>query len=237
MKKYTLQAQKREVTGRQVKKLRRQGQLPATIYGKKVASVSVTVRASDFAKVYEEAGETGLVELTLEGKLRPVLIHNVQKHPVTSRPLHVEFYQVDLKEKVRTEVPVVVVGESPAVAQKVGVILTLLNEVEVEALPADLPEKITVDVSALSEVDQELRVGDLKVPSGVSILTEANVVVVKVGALVSKEAEAEAVAEAAAAATAAAEALPEAEAPEAPAEPTTPPSAPPPKTEPQTEEK
>lgn len=208
MKKHTLQATKRTVTGKKVKTLRAKGEIPGTIYGRRVKSVSVSVSIDAFKKTYTEAGETGLVELTLEKEVRPVLIHRVDRDPVDSRLLHIEFFQVDLKEKVHTKVPLEVSGESPAVAQKLGVILTTLNEVEVEALPADLPEKIVVDVSQLAAVGDELKVSDLKVPSGVTITTAADLTVVKVGALVSKEAEAQAAQDEAAAAEAQAQAAP-----------------------------
>lgn len=205
MKKYTLNGQARDLVGRKVKNLRMKGVMPATVYGKKMASQTISVAASDFTKVHAAAGETGLIELTVGGSVSPVLIHNVQRNAINGDVLHVEFYHVDLKEKVHTKVPLVHAGESPVVNEKKGVILTLLSEVEVEALPTDLPEKIEVDVSTLTEVDQELKVSDLKVPAGVTLLTDATVGVVKVGALVSREAEEQAAAEAVAATTEAAE--------------------------------
>ena len=157
MKKHTLKAQKREMLGRKVKKLRQQGQLPATVYGKKLESENLLVSSMDFAKVFAETGLTGLIELVLDGSTKPVLVHHVQRHPVKDSILHVEFHQVDLKEKVHANVPLVFVGESPVVVQKQGVLLSLVSEIEVEALPTDLPEKIEVDVSVLAEVDQEDR--------------------------------------------------------------------------------
>ncbi|MBI5620816.1 50S ribosomal protein L25 [Candidatus Gottesmanbacteria bacterium] len=208
MKKHSLTAAKRDSLGRKVKKLRNAGSLPATVYGKKVESVSVTVGAEQFAKTYAEAGETGLVELSFAGAILPVLIHTVQKHPVTGAILHVEFHQVDLKEKVHAKVPLEVVGESPAVAEKRGVLLSILDELEVEALPTDLVEKIEVDVVNLTEVEQEVKVKDLKVPAGLTVLSDAELTVIKIGSLITKEAEAEAAAEAAKAAQAAESATP-----------------------------
>lgn len=205
MKKYSLTGENRKETGRKVKKLRKDGKLPATVYGKKVKSVSVTVSDADFKKIYSEAGETGLVELKVDGEIKPVLIHNVQVDPMSGLPLHAEFYQVDLKEKVHANVSVEFVGEAPAVHDKQGVLLSILDEIEVEALPTDLPEKLEVDVSKLAAVNDEVKVSDLKMPAGVTVLTEPGLTIVKVGALVTKEAEAEAAAEAAAAAAAAAE--------------------------------
>jgi large subunit ribosomal protein L25 len=216
MKKYSLTGAPRTIVGKKVKTLRAQGQLPATIYGKAMKSVSLTVPVAAFENVYKSAGETGLIELTVDRAVHPVLIHNVQQDPVSDNLLHVEFRQVDLKEKVRTKVPVEHTGECPAVAQKLGVLLSVLNEIEVEALPTDLPEKISVDISALTAVDQELKVSDLAVPAEVTILTDLSLTVVKVGPLVTKEAEAQAAADAAAAEAAAAESAPaEGEAPAA----------------------
>ncbi len=206
MKKYTLKATKREDVGRKVKKLRLEGKLPATVYGKKLTSENLIVSTVEFTKVFSTAGETGLIELEIDGKVKPVLIHHVQKDPVKEALLHVEFHQVDLKEKVHASVPLVLVGESPVVAQKAGVVLNLLSDVEVEALPTDLPEKIEVDVTILNEVGQELKVSDLRFPQGVTVVTEGTVGVVKVGALVSKAAEEQAAQEAAAASTATEEA-------------------------------
>lgn len=204
MKKHALACTKRDIVGRKVKKLRASGQIPATIYGKKVESVSISVDTDAFTRVYKEAGETGLVELSVNGSMRSVLVHHVQKDPVSDAVLHVEFHQVDLKEKVHANVPLVTIGESPAVSEKRGVLLTILDEIEVEALPMELPEKIEVDVSGLAEVNAEVKVENLAVPAGVVVLTEATLTVVKIGSLVSKEAEAEAAVDAAKAAEAAA---------------------------------
>jgi large subunit ribosomal protein L25 len=203
MKKHSLTASAREELRRKVRHLRAAGKIPATVYGKGIKSMSVTVSRDEFAKVYKETGETGLIELTVGKEVRPVLVHMVQINPVTDALLHVEFHQVDLKEKVHAKVAIHAVGESPAVAQKLGVLLTVLNDIEVEALPTDLPEKIEVDVTGLSEIDQEVKVGGIKVPSGVTILTDAELTVVKVGPLVTKEAEAQAAADEVAAAEAA----------------------------------
>lgn len=205
MKKYSLPAVKRNLLGRKVKKLRKAGEIPATVYGKKVASISLTVNAEAFDHVYAEAGETGLIELAVAGSVRHVLIHHVQKHPVTGEVLHVEFHQVDLKEKVHAKVPIVLVGESSAVSEKRGVLLSILDEVEVEALPTDLVDKIEVDVTPLSDVGQEVKVSDLTIPVGLTVLSDAELTIVKIGSLITKEAASEVAAEAAKAAEAAAE--------------------------------
>ena len=109
----TLKAEVRKVFGRKIKKLRREGVLPANIYGKKIKSKAVQVGLHDFKKVFAESGETGVVEVKTNGDTHPVLIHNVQLHPVTDEPIHVDFLQIDLKEKVTATVPIEFTGESP----------------------------------------------------------------------------------------------------------------------------
>ncbi len=177
-----LKVEKRKITGRKVKKLRGEGILPANIYGKKIKSLAVQLPLKDFLPVYKKVGEIGIVEVKVVGeeKPRPTLIHNVQLHPVTDKPLHADFYQVDLKERVTTNIPVELVGESPAVAQKIGVLIQPLTEIEIEALPTDLPEKFTVDVSKLEKIDDAFRVGDIKPPTGVEILTGVNQILAKI---------------------------------------------------------
>lgn len=189
MQKNTITVTKRDVLGKKVKKLRREGILPANIYGRDVASAAVQVPYKDFQKIYKETGETGLLYLTLEGKQRPVLIHNVQLDYITQKPLHADFYQVNLKEKVKTMVPVVITGEAKAVSEKVGTLLQTLNEIEVEALPTELPENFEVDVTHLAAVDDQITVGDLKKADGVEILTDAGQTIVKIAQLVEPEPE------------------------------------------------
>lgn len=187
MKNPQLTAEKRTVLGKQVKKLRREGFLPANIYGKELASVAVQVKFSDFEPIFKEVGETGLVDIVFDGERRPVLIKNLQMNYQTRTPLHADFYQVNLKEKVKSMVPVVIIGEPKAIAEKLGVLLTPLSEVEVEALPAELPDNIEVDVTALANVDEQITVGDLKAPTGVVILTEPDQVVARIGEMMKEE--------------------------------------------------
>lgn len=203
MEKYTLIAAKRKVVGRKVKHLRSDGFIPANLYGKKIKSEAIQVNEKEFLPIFAKAGETSLIELIVDGNKRPVLIHNVQYHPVSNLPLHIDFFQVDLKEKVSAKVNLAFTGEAKAVKDKVGVLLTILSDVEVEALPADLPEKIEVDVSKLSEVGSSIKVVDLQISDKIKILASADAEVVKVAPLISKEAEKMAKEEAEAAAAAA----------------------------------
>jgi len=180
--------QKRKILGRKVKQLRREGILPANLFGKKIKSQTLQVNQKDFLKVFDKAGETGLVDLVIDKqKVRPVLISNVQVDPVTDDPLHVNFHQVNLKEKTVAAVEISLVGKSPAVEKEEGVLVQTLSEVEVEALPANLPDHLEIDVSLLKAVNDAVRVKDLKVGKGVEIKAEANEIVAKISALTKEE--------------------------------------------------
>jgi len=199
MKKITLSVEKRKVLGKKVKRLRKEGVLPANVYGKDVKSESVQVPYKEFEKVYKEAGETGLVDLQVDGQVRPVLIHNIQFDPVSHETLHADFYQVNLKEKVKTMVPLLFTGEPLAATNKIGILLEQLSEVEVEALPTDLPENVEVNVEHLANLDEQITIADLKLPQGVTVLNDPSQVVAKIGELITKEAKEQAAADAAAA--------------------------------------
>jgi len=181
MKKGKLAAEKRKITGRKVKSLRREKVLPANIFGKKIKSEAIQIKLSDFESVYRECGETKVVEISLGGKLRPVLIHGVQKDPVTDSYLHVDFLQVDLKQKVTAYVPVELINESPAEKQGLGTVVQHIDEIEVEALPTDLPENFQVDLSTLKAADDGIKVKDLKTDlKKVKILEDEEQIIVKV---------------------------------------------------------
>lgn len=204
MKRETLAAEKRTVTGKKVKSIRKEGLTPANIYGKNFESLSIQLPVKDFEAIYSKVHETGLVDLAVGKETYPVLIHNVQRNPISHDAIHVDFYKVNLKEKVKTSIPVVSVDEAEAEKQKVGGLMQPLNEVEVEALPTDLPENIEVSVAHLAAIDDHILVSDLKVPTGVEILTAPDTTVFRIAELVSQEAE-ELEAEEAAEAEAAAE--------------------------------
>src|SRR6266498_138397 len=135
MKHPQLKSEVRTVLGKKIKKLRREGLLPANVYGKGLQSTAIQVKVSDFEKVYKEVGETGLINLEFDGKTKPVLIKSMQMNYDSHTPLHVDFYQVNLKEKVKATVPIILLGEPKAVTDKVGILLQTLSDVEVEALP------------------------------------------------------------------------------------------------------
>lgn len=181
MDKKVLKADSRKITGRKVKALRLEGILPGNVYGKKVKSEAVQVTAKDFETLYKEVGETGLVSLQVGKEELPVLIHNLQKDPVSDMSVHVDFLRVDLKEKVTAKVPVELSGESPAEKQSLGTVVLYFNEIEVNALPGDLPEKFSLDISKLTDVDQAIHIKDLPIEKDkVEISMDPETIVVKV---------------------------------------------------------
>ncbi len=170
--KHTFDVLKRKAFGKKVKTLRNQGITPANIYGNVTDSVAVQINTKDFNKLYHEAGDTGVVYLKLddEKKERPVLIDEVSFNPITEAVDHVSFKQVDLSEKISAEVPVELIGESDVAD---AVVVKVVDSVEVEALPTDLPEKFEVDISTLTEIGQSITYQDLTFDSSkVELLVE-----------------------------------------------------------------
>ena len=185
-----LKVEKRKLRGHQAKKLRRQGILPANIYGHNIKSLMVQVDLGGAKKFFDQYGETNVVDIAVAGekKPRPVLMKNPQYDPVNDQLLHLDFYQVDLTEKVKAEIPVVVRNEAPAVERGLGVLVQVINELEVEALPTDLPEEISVDVSPLAEVGQQITVKDLDIDrQKVAPQAGEDQVVVKIEAVTKEE--------------------------------------------------
>lgn len=187
MKRFKLTAEPRKITGKQVKKLRRDGILPANVYGKDIKSQSLQLPLKDFLVVFDEAGETGVIDLTYGKDTVPVLIHNLHTD-YRNTPLHADFFKVNLKEKVTAMIPVEFTGESKAETEKIGLLEKITSEVEVEALPTELPEKFELNVEPLANVGDQITVEMLHKPEGVEILSDPNLVIAKIGELVSKEA-------------------------------------------------
>jgi len=176
----TLKVAKRELLGKKVNRLRLQGLTPASVYGKDFKSISVQADTKSLESLFEELGESGLFNIQIDkGKLLSVLFKNPQYHPVSGQLIHVDFYKVDLSRKIHAEVPVELVGEAPVV--KLGnVLMHITNTIEVEGLPADLPEKIEVDISELENLEQMITIADLKIDKDkLTILTDPEQVVVK----------------------------------------------------------
>jgi large subunit ribosomal protein L25 len=180
--KITLKVDARTIIGKKTSELRLQGILPAVVYGAELKPLNIQLNRKDFLHVYEEAGDSGLIELLLGDKKINVLVHEVSHTGADSQdPIHVDFYQVNLNKTVTAEVPLSFVGESQAIKDG-GVLVKSIESVEVEALPQDLPHEIIVDLSALKTFDTTLYVKDLIVPANVTIVINGDNPVVTVSA-------------------------------------------------------
>ncbi len=156
--------------------LRRTGSIPAVVYGAHQESTPITVEARAFEKVLREAGEATIVSLAGLGEPLPTLIYEVDLDPITNHPRHVDFYAVTKGEKVEVAIPLVFVGESPAVDAGANLV-KVLHEIEVEADPMNLPHEIAVDLSVLAKIDDQIHAKDLALPPGVMLVTDPNGVV------------------------------------------------------------
>jgi large subunit ribosomal protein L25 len=179
-----LQVETREIRGKKVAALRRAGVLPGNVFGRGLDSVAVQMTAEAMEKTLRGSTVNEVIDLKITGErsARPVVIQKIQRHPLTSAALHADFFQVSLREKMRADVPLVVVGQSEAIDTYNGVLVTALEALHVEALPLDLPARIEVDITPLAELESSVHVRDLVVPSNVTVLTDSEVVVVKVAA-------------------------------------------------------
>ncbi len=177
--KHQIKADKRTVLGRKVKHLRKEGLLPATVYGHKFESLSIQFKTVELEKIYNEAGESGLVELLIGEEKLPVLFRNPQYSPVWGNILHIDCYKVNLKEKITAFVPIEFIGESQAVKDG-NMLVEVTNEIEVEALPTDLPGNIIVDISILNAVGDTITVGDIKLDDKVEMVTLPEQVIAKI---------------------------------------------------------
>lgn len=199
-----LPATSREARGHRNKALRRQGQVPAVLYGHNVEPQSIEAEARMLHRVWMRAGRTHLVDLTVDGgRAQKVLVREMQIDPRSGQPIHADLFAVNLREKLTADVPVVIVGEAPAVVDsKVGTLQQLITTLRIECLPGDLPAQFSVDVSGLTDIDQGIHVGEITLPDGVALVHgDLEELVVKVTALrvsVEGEGETETTAEAAA---------------------------------------
>lgn len=173
---FTLTATKREETGKAVRKLRESERMPAVVYGPKQETESITLSLPEFTKILRDAGESSVIELSGLGKSIQVLIHEVDRDPVTTVPRHADFYAIEKGAKVEVDVPLVFIGESPAV--KAGAnLVKVMHELPIEAEAANLPHEIEVDVSILVEIGDQIHVKNLKLPAGVVATVEEDEVI------------------------------------------------------------
>ena len=176
-----LKASARQPLGKRSRRILREGKLPAILYGYNTEPTPITLDRLEFQKVFVKSGRTHLVDLVLaDDRTEKVLVREIQTHPRRLGPIHVDFYQPNLQEKIQAEVPVHLAGESAAVKRGDGDVLHTLHEVRVECLPSDIPESFVVDLTPLEEVESELRVSELNVPAGVRVLDDPEELVVKI---------------------------------------------------------
>jgi large subunit ribosomal protein L25 len=180
-----LAVEPRAVLGKKVAALRRQGQTPANVYGHHLDSRAVQASTVELTHLLRSMGRNSLISLRIEGEDAPrtVMVRDVMRNPLDGKMLHVDFYQVNLTEKMKAEVPVVLVGTSEAVTTFGGVLMQTVDVIHVEALPADLPSEYTVDVSQITELEQAVHVRDLRIDEAkVTVLSDPDVVVARVAA-------------------------------------------------------
>jgi large subunit ribosomal protein L25 len=178
-----LSAQPRSVQGKAVKNLRGEGTLPAVVYGRGVESTMIQVDSRELDLLRRRSGRNVLVDLSVDGRRpTPVLLHHIQEHPVTRRPLHVDFLAVAMTEEMTVDVAVATVGSSEAVDRMGGILLLARETVQARALPDNLPSSLELDISPLASFDDVLHVSDLVVPEGVTVLTDPGETVARVQA-------------------------------------------------------
>jgi large subunit ribosomal protein L25 len=206
-----LEVEPRLIHGKKVKALRRNGIIPAHLYGFGTESLAVQAQKQNIVGLMRNAGRNAIIELQIDGepKARPVVMRSVQRDPVNGDLVHIDFFQISLTEKLRADVPLALVGDAPAVSVQGGVLLQSLDSLSIEALPTDIPAHIEVDISVLEELDSALFVRDLTIPATLAVLSDMDQVVAKVAApKLAAEIEKEEAEAAAAAAQAAGEAAP-----------------------------
>jgi len=182
MEEIVLNAELRTVTGKAVKQLRRNGYVPAVVYGHRTEPMNLQVPERAFRQVLREAGTNRLITLNVAGLEEPkrVLVRELQRDVISRAMLHVDFYEVVMTEKITADVPIVLVGESPLVKSGQGLLFQGLDAIEIECLPGDLPPHVEVNLTELTSFDQAILVRDLKLGEAIEVLTDPDEVVVKI---------------------------------------------------------
>lgn len=195
MDEVVLKANHRNVLGKQVSAIRREGRLPAVIYGHHIDPISIELDLKDTSKNLSGLAPSALITVEVDGEAHKALVREKQRNKITGTLLHVDFLAVSMKEKLRSEVYLELVGVAPAIKDFDGVLVSGTDEVEVECLPQDLPERITVDVSVLVKIGDGIYIRDLNIPQGVKILDEPDTMVALIAAQAAEEVEVAPVAE------------------------------------------
>lgn len=189
MEEVTLKANKRDIIGKKVKQLRRQGILPAVIYGRNTDPVSISLDDREVNRVLATISSSHLINLDIDGEGYTTLIRDRQRHPVSGSILHIDFYEVSMTEKLTTNVNIIIRGEAPAAKNFGGILVTGQETLEIECLPQDLPERFDVDISHLEEIGDTIYVRDIPIPPEVDLLTDPDEMVIVVTAPAAEEEE------------------------------------------------
>lgn len=179
---FEIKAQKRELTDN-LDNLRKEGMIPAVFYGAGEKNTPISINTNEFKKIWRDAGESSAIKVSLGTKTLDALIQDVGVNPVTGEPIHADFLIIDAKKEVTVSVPLEFTGVAPAAKGGLGVLVKVLYELEISALPKDLPQEITVDVSSLVDLDSVITVKDIKAPSGVTINTKTEEVVASIASM------------------------------------------------------
>lgn len=185
-----LTVQKREKFGKATNALRKAGLVPAELYGRGIANEHLAIPLKELRRVLKQAGQGTMVNVVVEGQKRPVMIHELMHDPVSDEITNVDLYQVRLDEKIKVRIPVEFTGESQAVKEKNGLLVKAMQDVEVEALPNDIPRSVSVDISKITDIGQSVYVKDIVIGSSVKFTAGADNVVATVTAKMTEEQEA-----------------------------------------------
>jgi len=189
MEEIVFEVNRREVIGKKVKQLRRDGKLPAVVYGRNIDPISISLEYQEASKILDSINPSALVVLDIEGERHYTLVRDKQRNPVRRSIIHVDFQAVSLTETVRADVTINLIGEAPAIETYLGILVPSLEQLSIECLATNLPESVEVDISGLTEIGDSLLVRDLTAPEGVEILNDPEDVVVVVIAQAAEEVE------------------------------------------------
>ena len=189
---FTIKAKKRDKDVK-LDTLKNTGEIPAVFYGVGQVATSIAIPIVEFKKIWRQAGESRAIQILTVGGNIDVLIHDVQVHPVSNEPIHVDFLAIDMLKKITVDIPLVFTGISNAVKAGLGTLVKVLHEIEIEALPKDLPQNITVDISKLNTIDDVILVSDIILPKDVTLVTKGSDIVASVAEQIEEKEETPAV--------------------------------------------
>ncbi|MCD6270459.1 50S ribosomal protein L25 [bacterium] len=177
---FSLEATIRDKSKDKTNILRKNGLIPAVLYGPEIKNINISVKRDNFLRIYKEAGESSLISLSLKDKVFQVLIHEVAFDPVSDELIHVDFYSPSEKERVEAKIPLVFVGKAPAVKSYGGILIKEIKEIPVKGFAKDLPKEIVVDISNLKKIEDKILIRDLNVPNKIEIVKDKNDIVASI---------------------------------------------------------